>query len=47
MEYNNLLINSIQGYRVAANAKDKVNTKRDDNPTLTQALDLYLSLIHI
>ena len=27
VEYNNLLINSIQGYRVAANAKDKVNTQ--------------------
>ena len=27
VEYNNLLINSIQGYRVAANAEDKVNTQ--------------------
>ena len=25
-------------------AKDKVNTERDQNPTLTQALDLYLKL---
>ena len=25
-------------------AKDKVNTERDHNPTLTQALDLYLKL---
>lgn len=27
VEYNNLLINSIQGYRIAANASDKVNTQ--------------------
>ena len=25
-------------------AKDKVNTERDNNPTLTQALDVYLKL---
>ena len=25
-------------------AKDKVNSERDHNPTLTQALDLYLKL---